>query len=156
MIERERGMRKGEAETLVVADRRDEAGAVGKKSFERRRHGCCCVRARERARERVEERVWQRGRGRMRSGAPGGRPGCVHPGACAPRVCRTLPACHGVAARPSARVDMVLARGRGSRAGGLGRLRPAGQKRGRGLLAPPFAFSIFFEFFFLKKLKYYF
>ena len=27
--------------------------------------------------------------------------------------------------------------------GGLGRLRPAGQKRGRGLLAPPFPFPYF-------------
>ena len=31
---------------------------------------------------------------------------------------------------------------------GLGRLWPAGQKRGGGLLAPPFPFSIFFEFLF--------
>jgi len=37
---------------------------------------------------------------------------------------------------------------RGKRAGGLGWLRPTGQKRGRDLLAPPFLFFIFFEFVF--------
>ena len=35
------------------------------------------------------------------------------------------------------------AQGGGRRAGGLGRLRPAGQKRGRGLLEPLVPFSIF-------------
>jgi hypothetical protein len=42
--------------------------------------------------------------------------------------------------------------GRGRRVGGLGRLRPACQKRGRGLLAPPFPFSNFLEFLFPKRL----
>jgi hypothetical protein len=38
--------------------------------------------------------------------------------------------------------------GGGESAGGPSRLRPVGQKRGRGLLAPPFPFSIFFLNFF--------
>ena len=40
------------------------------------------------------------------------------------------------------------ARGLGRRAHGLGRLRPAGQKRGRGLLGPPLSLFHFFEFLF--------
>ena len=41
-------------------------------------------------------------------------------------------------------VDTGVGAGRGRRGGGLGRLRTAGQKRGRGLLAPPF--SLFYLF----------
>ena len=68
--------------------------------------GALCARSGgERA--RVDEREWQRRGRRARPGAPGGRPGRVHPGACAPRGDRALPACHGGTARPA------VARGRG-------------------------------------------
>ena len=56
-------MRKGEAESLVVADGREEAGATGKKSSEHRWQWRAAVRLllragkRERARDRVDERV---------------------------------------------------------------------------------------------------
>jgi len=134
----------GEAESLVVTDGREEAGATEKRSFECRRQWRAAAQSaathgQERVRERVEERVWQWGRRRARSGAPGGRPGGVHPSACAPRGGRTLPACHDVAAWPSARVDAALARGGGdARAGWAG----FGQWAS-GLLAPPFPFFYF-------------
>ena len=93
----------------------------------------------------VDEREWQRREKRVRPGAPGGRPRRVHPGACAPRGGRALPVRHGGTARPA----VVRGHGcgfaeEGRRARGLGRLRPADQKRGRGLLAPPFPFFNFF------------
>ena len=45
--------------------------------------------------------------------------------------------------RPRAWMRRWRGRGEGVSAGGLGRLRPAGQNRGRGLLAPSFTFSFF-------------
>jgi len=54
---------------------------------------------------------------------------------------------HGAAVRTRGRGASTSA-GKGASAGGLVRLRPVGQKRGRSLLAPPFPFSIFFEFLF--------
>jgi len=75
------------------------------------------------------------------AGAPGGRPGRIG----APRGGGVLLARHGGTARPA------IARGRGEGgecARGLGRLRPAGQKRGGSLLAPPCPLLFFLKFFF--------
>jgi len=49
---------------------------------------------------------------------------------------------HGAAIRTRGRGAGASVRKRAS-AGGLGRLRPVGQNRGRGLLAPPFLFPFF-------------
>ena len=115
-----------------------------------RPRGRCCARVKERARERVQERVWQAGRRQARLGAPGGRLGCVHPGACAPCGGRTLPACHGVAARPSTRVDATLARA-GVTRGRAGPASASGPKaRPRPASAPLSLLSIFFEFLLLN------
>ena len=88
------------------------------------------LRASERgARARVEELKWQRAQQRMRPSAPGGRPGRVQAAACSPRGGQSLPARHGGTAWPSARGHGAGAgAGKGVSAGGLGRLRPAGQK----------------------------
>jgi len=55
LTERERWMRKGEAESLVVADGREEARADGKKSSERRRQWRAAARLLLRAGERQGE-----------------------------------------------------------------------------------------------------
>ena len=114
-----------------VPQRRSEGGAWGgmnrrmaraggeraRRSSElqwRRRRSTRAGRERENERGGAGRPKWQRGRRRTRPGAPGGRPGRVQVAACAPRGGRALPACHGVAAQPSAHVDAALARaGRG-------------------------------------------
>ena len=65
----------------------------------------------------------------------------------AAELCRLATAArHG---RPRAWTRRWRGRREGVSVGGLGRLRPTGQKRGRGLLAPPFPFP-FFKFLFLN------
>jgi len=61
----------------------------------------------------------------------------------AAKLCRRATASR----RGHPRVDAGAGAGRGVMRG-LGQLRPAGQKRGRGWLVPPFPYSIFFEFLF--------
>ena len=147
-------MRKGEAVSLVVADGREEVRAGGKESSEHRRQW------------RAAARLLLRVGGSEVERASGGA--CLAAGAKAGAVGRTswptrarpsrrmratrrsnaagVPWRSGVAVRARGRGAGAVA-GRGVSAGGLGQLRPAGQKRGRSLLAPPFPFSIFLNFF---------
>ena len=74
-IERERWVRKGEAESLVVADGRVEAGAAGERSSERRRQWRAAARtATARRRERERESEWRSASG----SGEGGRHGRAH------------------------------------------------------------------------------
>jgi len=128
-------VRKGEAESLVVADGREEAGAGEEKSSERRRQWRAAERLLLRAGERESESA--RGGARLTAGAKADVAGRTWwPTRARPsrrmRATRR-PSSAGV---PRRRGAAVRARGRGAgagagkgaSAGGLGRLRLAGQK----------------------------
>ena len=132
-IEREHGVRKDEAESLVVADGREEAGAGGEESSERRQQWRVAVRLLLRAGERKSERA--SGGVRLAAGAKADGAGHTSwPTRARPsrRMCATLrpssagsPRRHGAVVRARAHVAGVSA-GKGVSAGGLGRLRPVG------------------------------
>jgi len=156
-VEREQATRKDEAELMVVAERKKKAGAGRERSSEPSAT-MACGGAAAAARQRAEGESASGGAQMAAGAAADAAGGSWWPTRACPR-CRMLATRRpGSAGSPRRHGATVPARGRdvgagagagkGVSAGGLGRLRPVGQKRGRGLLAPPFSFSIFFEFLF--------
>jgi len=122
-------VRKDEAESLVLADGKEEAGAGGGESSERRRRWQTAVRLLLRASEREGESASRRAR--LVAGTEADAAGRTWwPTRARPsrRMRATRRPCSAGVPRRRGAAVRVRGHGAGTSAGGLGRLRPVGQK----------------------------